>query len=955
MNRFQKSVGISLAAWMIAVSGMPAYAKSYDDVKNDHNAKTEISILSDIGVIKGTSQDKFSPEDYVTREQMATLLFRLMLGRDDAGRTNTSQFTDLYEPYYNGAISWANAAGYIIGTSKTTFNPTGGITKQDAMAMLVRALGQDNDKMNEGYPWSYINAAVKLGLDRGLEDVAYEETLTRAETAIILFNALTSEYLVGRTTANGNVYFESTSIIEEVFGYSMTEGTLVSTNDYTVEDSTVVKNDYVTLLCKTEKGSFYMTVPIAEMNLEGSANANLGMNFRVIYSTESGRHTVLSAVPLTTVQDFDKVKIDKENETVTIGDNKYTLVEDYSDELSTNNNELMLYAYDADGKLDLIEDIDELQKLLGFYRVTLMFDHGSDVAKRGLLRVFEMDQLDMDKDGKINLAENRKDTELHIINGAKAQDGDYVLYYYNEKTAELELAEVLDIVSGTVRRITNSTVKIGDVQYNLGNETAGITAESLRSKIVLGTNVNAVLHQDAVVAIVEGVTISDSSKYLVAMDDAHRIYEDGSFRYVLTAFIDGEEKNVFVKNSDAKEGRVYRYTETAGVYTLIEPNVEDDIILSGKTEFIQSTGGLDEIAHIIETADDTSIELSGKNYYTLNAGNSEILTSVAGLENVRFVCDKNTVIVVNDGGKMLQRTGAYNSTVQVNDGANVIAVFDNEVGSVETLKYLYISDGSLGNYDLDAAFVRILAENGLVYEDGKQYVEYIVYSFESGKIESMLSAHGELTVGADYRCGNDNTITEERADLVMNGFVSGYTSGTVSIDGVAYTYGEGFRAIRITSDNRIEEVKVSKLYMRNVEFIADQGEITLIIEAEKASFTAEATASRITVTPDFDLENFREAKLALDKLVYGKEEIDLTGATIARGENNTILITMAEGSTLENGVYELTFKLGSKSFKVDVTVAVEPEAPEQPENPDDNKPGQPDDGNDESPENDKDA
>ena len=243
MNRFQRTVGFSLAALLAVAAGAPIYAKNYDDVKDDHEAKTEISILSDIGVIKGTEEGKFSPEENVTREQMATLLFRLMLGRDDAGRTNTTKFKDLYEPYYNGAISWANSAGYILGTSETTFEPTEGITKQDAMTMLVRALGQSTDKMNEGYPWSYINAGVKLGLDKGLENIKYEEVLTRAETAIILFNALTSEYLIGRTTVNGNIYFESTSIIEEVFGYKMAEATLVSTNDYTIDSDTVIKND----------------------------------------------------------------------------------------------------------------------------------------------------------------------------------------------------------------------------------------------------------------------------------------------------------------------------------------------------------------------------------------------------------------------------------------------------------------------------------------------------------------------------------------------------------------------------------------------------------------------------------------------------------------------------------------------------------------------------------------
>ena len=140
MNKFKKILAPILAALILASTSTMVFAKNYDDVKAEHPARTEISILSDIGVIRGTSDKEFSPNDKVTREQMATLLFRLMLGRDDAGRVNTTKFTDLYEPYYNGAISWANSAGYIIGTSDTTFNPTGGIKKQDAMAISGRFL-----------------------------------------------------------------------------------------------------------------------------------------------------------------------------------------------------------------------------------------------------------------------------------------------------------------------------------------------------------------------------------------------------------------------------------------------------------------------------------------------------------------------------------------------------------------------------------------------------------------------------------------------------------------------------------------------------------------------------------------------------------------------------------------------------------------------------------------------
>ncbi len=917
MNSIKKFFSSVLAALMIAGCGTLTFARNFDDITEDNEAKTEISILTDLGVIKGTDENEFSPEEDVSREQMATFLFRLMLGRDDAGRVNTTSFRDLYEPYYNGAISWANAAGYIIGTSKITFEPKGGILKQDAMTMLVRALGQDNEKMNAGYPWSYINAGIKLGLDRGLADVAYDETLTRAETAVMLYNALTAEYLVDRTTSSGSIYYESTSIIEEVFGYSIAEAVLVSTNDYTLEDSTVVKNGHVTFKCTNDEGSFYITAPYSDLGLDGSENEYLGVSFKLIYSAEAGRYTVLSAVETSETEEYTTVKIDGGR--VVIGDNKYTLVSEYSDELSTNNHELKLYAFDADGQLELIDTTAELSELLGFYRVSLIFEDNSDVAKRGIIKVFEMDVLNIDENGKINIAGGKTAEQIEVTNTAEAKSGDYVLYYYNASVGELEIAEALEIVSGTVKRITQTGVKIGDTTLALGNAVAGISAESIRQKLELGESASVVVYNGAAVAVVEGTYTSDASQYLLALSDAHRVYENGSFRYVMSAYIDGKEEHIYVKNSDAVEGEIYRYTETAGTYSLTAAKVEDGIIISGAKEFIQNSNGLDEIGYIIESANGTTIELGGRNYYTMNRGDAESIASVAGLSNVKFVFDSDTVIVVNDGGVIMHRDGVYNSSIHVNDGAKIVAVFDNEVGSVETLKFLYISDGELGNYDLDAEFVRVLAENGYVYENGVSYVEYIVYNFETGKIETKLSRHSELEVGEDYRCGNDDTVTDEKAEFVVSGFVTGYTDGTVTVDGTTFSLASDAKIIRIGADYKVTAVSVADLYMRNIEFVTSQGEVKLIIEGEAATFTAEAAENTVTVTPDFDLSEFADSTPSVTSLKKGETEVELTGSSVEFGEENTVEVTLAEALT--EGSYKLTFVIGGKTFSVTFTVS----------------------------------
>ena len=242
----KKATAVSMSAIMLSGLAFSVGAKAYDDIQAEYVYRDQIDLLSDIGVIKGTSENEFSPQDKVSREQMALLLYRLMMaGRNNAGTVNGTAFTDLYDPTYHGAITWANSNGYIFGTSASTFEPREGIMFQDALTMVVRALGHSTKAMENGYPWTFIDEGIKLGLDNGLEKVRYTQELTRGEVAALLYNALSSDYLI---THNGSTVLEKSTIIEKIFGYSIKEARIVATNDYTVGDNTtIIKNGYVTL------------------------------------------------------------------------------------------------------------------------------------------------------------------------------------------------------------------------------------------------------------------------------------------------------------------------------------------------------------------------------------------------------------------------------------------------------------------------------------------------------------------------------------------------------------------------------------------------------------------------------------------------------------------------------------------------------------------------------------
>jgi len=823
-----------LASTAVLTTAPAVLAREYEDVKEEHFARNEIDMLSDIGVILGTSENEFSPEENVTREQMALLLFRLMLNKTDGGHVNTSPFRDLYDETYHGAISWANASGYILGTAPETFEPLEGITLQDAMTMLVRALGQASPSMNNGYPWTYIDAAIKLGLDHGLEHIPYSETLTRAETAVILYNALTAEYLVPKTLSNGLTVFETSTIIEKVFGYEMDEAMLVATNDYSLTGSTVVKDNYVTLHYVDDNNvQRSMTVNFDQLDLDGDADAYLGQTVKVIYSVQSGSRLidVLSAVQISEVESYSNATVNSKNGYVTIGGTNYAIVEEYSDALATNNNELLVFAFENDKSLSQITTLDALNNRLGLYQLDLIFYGDSDTASIALLRNYQVGELKVDKNGKINLAGNLKVDELTggYTNKPAAENGEYVLYYFNSQTKELIIHDVLDIISGIVTRITGTSAKISGESFTLGNSKAGILPNTIAQQLTIGTKAQVAVYNGAILSVIGETITSSHSEYLVAMSGALPVFHNGEFRYVVTANIDGVNRNIYVNNANVEIGKVYRYIANGEQYTLIAPELDgDNKIQTGINSFVQNAFGVSEIALIIDSADGTAIAKDGHTFFTLHAGSAALKTSEGGSDLLKFVTDANTTIVTVNNGQIQFRIGSYNSGFSVNDGSRVVAIFENEVGSVETLRYLYISDGSMSNYEVSAQTVRILALSGIVYEDDTTFMEYVVFNYNTGEVETRLTKVVGLTPGGVYALGTDGTIVDIEAS-VSEGILTGYTDSTVTIGEETYSITSATKVVTLDKDLNVVDKAVKDAYNMTVDFVANGNEISLIL------------------------------------------------------------------------------------------------------------------------------
>ena len=94
------------------------------------------------GIVAGYSDELFGPNDTITREQMATILYRYAQhkGYDTTAKADLSKYTDAAQigPWATEAIRWANAEGLVNGTSTTTLTPKGSATRAQVAVIPTR-------------------------------------------------------------------------------------------------------------------------------------------------------------------------------------------------------------------------------------------------------------------------------------------------------------------------------------------------------------------------------------------------------------------------------------------------------------------------------------------------------------------------------------------------------------------------------------------------------------------------------------------------------------------------------------------------------------------------------------------------------------------------------------------------------------------------------------------------
>lgn len=163
-----------------------------------HWAEDAIRSLVASGAINGYSDDTFKPDNTVTRAEFAQMLVSAM---EIPAANNGEVFADTEDHWGQASIAAAYVAGIIYGYGDNKFGPDDPVTREQIAAMVVRAAKltgpdrqlsfADNEAISE---WAKepVAIAVANGLITGYADQTFRpgNNATRAEAAVIIFQAL---------------------------------------------------------------------------------------------------------------------------------------------------------------------------------------------------------------------------------------------------------------------------------------------------------------------------------------------------------------------------------------------------------------------------------------------------------------------------------------------------------------------------------------------------------------------------------------------------------------------------------------------------------------------------------------------------------------------------------------------------------------------------------------------
>lgn len=227
MKNLKRFFSFLLAAAMLLALGVTASAAEFNDVPAGSDYAEAVQWAADNGYIYGYGDGRFGVNDNVTRAQAATIFYR---AAGNPAASGVSRFSDVTAAaYYIDAASWAEDNGLIAGYPDGRFGVDDPVTRQQVATILWRWAGSPassaEDYADEGSIAEYARTAVDWSRSNGIvaarSDGRFDPAAlaTRGEVVSALYNYMGKNSETTAPAGNGKVlvaYFSASGNTENV-------------------------------------------------------------------------------------------------------------------------------------------------------------------------------------------------------------------------------------------------------------------------------------------------------------------------------------------------------------------------------------------------------------------------------------------------------------------------------------------------------------------------------------------------------------------------------------------------------------------------------------------------------------------------------------------------------------------------------------------------------------------
>ncbi len=204
MKKIKQILSGFLSAVMIFSMSSVSFAAVGDNVFADVNGNAwyaeAVQYVNDNGIMSGTGNNEFSPQENTSRAALAAVLYR---AEGSPAVDVQNEFVDVdSDAWYTDAVSWASTEGIISGYGNGLFGINDPVTREQIAAILWRYAGSPDAVSSENFAdeSSISSYAVKAvdwvrnnNIMSGKENNMFDPDgyATRAEIAMVLFHFMT--------------------------------------------------------------------------------------------------------------------------------------------------------------------------------------------------------------------------------------------------------------------------------------------------------------------------------------------------------------------------------------------------------------------------------------------------------------------------------------------------------------------------------------------------------------------------------------------------------------------------------------------------------------------------------------------------------------------------------------------------------------------------------------------